>query len=159
MNKIIIFGVISLICFIGLSLLTKNSQNKLHIILWWLCFIVVFLISVRAVVNEYKNQKQINSLEKRVNIINSLEIRVNLDEITQKGKQGEKNTSVGIQSVVALFTKDKIRHRFVTDFQFSFQQLSENIRRATFIYIPEEPTKILGRSIDYLKQIEIFSCN
>lgn len=117
MNKIIIFGIISLICFIGLSLLTKN------IILWWLFFVVALLISIRAVANEYKNQKQINALEKRVNVINSIEIRVNLDEITEKGTPGERETSAGIQSAIALFTADKTRHRFVTDFQFSFQQM------------------------------------
>ena len=72
---------------------------------------------------------------------------------------GQKSTSAGIQSVVALFTKEKVRHRFVTDFQFSFQQLSPNIRRAMFVYRPEEPTKILGKKIDYLNDIEMFAAN
>ncbi|MCK5100079.1 MAG: hypothetical protein KAR45_18355 [Desulfobacteraceae bacterium] len=106
-----------------------------------------------------RRDQRILDLEKRVNVISSLEIRVNLDEITKDKVPSEKSTSAGIQSVVALFTKEKIRHRFVTDFQFSFQQLSPNIRRAMFVYRPEEPTKILGKSIDYLNDIEMFAAN
>jgi hypothetical protein len=106
-----------------------------------------------------QKDERISDLEKRVNVINSLEIYVKLDEITENKVPGEKSTSVGIQSVVALFTKEKTRHRFVTDFQFSYQQLSPNIRRAMFVYGPEEPTKILGKSIDYLNGMEVFAAN
>jgi hypothetical protein len=106
-----------------------------------------------------QKDQRISHLEKRVNVINTLEIIVNMDEITQDKTPSEKSTSAGLQSVVALFTKEKIRHRFVTDFQFSFQQLSPNIRRAMFVYRPEEPTEILGKSIDYLNDIEMFAAN
>ena len=150
----------------------------------WLAILGVFLVSIGTIltiigqnIQSGKNTRQltdniqalrqtvvqkderISDLERRINVINSLEIRVNLDEITKDKTPGEKETSAGLQSAVALFSKGKVRHRFVTDFQYSVQQLSPNIRRATFVYRPEEPTKILGKSIDYLDSMEIFVVN
>lgn len=106
-----------------------------------------------------EKDNKIQELQKRVNVINSLDIIIFLDEITPNKPITKKETSAGIQSAIALFSKDETRFRFVTDFQFSFQQISANIRRATFIYKPEEPTQILGRSIEFLEQMEKFVFN
>ena len=59
---------------------------------------------------------------------------------------------------VALFTEDKTRHRFVTDFKVGDQQVSEVLRRLTFVYSPETPTELYGRPIEYLTRIDTFAC-
>jgi len=116
-------------------------------------------IRVYLIHEKHINSERIAALAKRVNVINSLEIYVDLDEITENRELTEKETSAGIQSVVGLFTSDGTRFRFVTDFQFSYQQISQNIRRAMFIYTPEEPTKILGRNIEFLETMGKFAFN
>ena len=55
---------------------------------------------------------------------------------------------------MGLFTIDHTRYRFITDFQFSVQQIAPNIKRAFFIYKPEEPEHILGKKILLLEQID-----
>lgn len=107
---------------------------------------------------EERNQR-IAELDRRVNVINSLEIRVSLDEVTQERPVSDVETCAGKQSAVSLFNKDKTRFRFVTDFQFSFQQVSKNLRRAFFVYRPEEPTQILGRNIGFLEATEKLAAN
>ncbi len=62
-------------------------------------------------------------------------------------------------SAVGLFTKDKKRYRFVTDYQFSVQQVQPTINRIMLKYEPETPTEILGNPLEVLQDIEIFACD
>ncbi len=99
------------------------------------------------------------NLEQNAKIISSLELRIDADEITSPSKLTEKEMSMGIQSAVALFDSNGTRYRFVTDYQFSIQQISLNKRRVSLIYKPEDPNQILGRSISLLSKINIFAFN
>lgn len=113
----------------------------------------------------YGNKKiaQLNDkaekLEKKIKIISSIEFRVTVDEVTSSSPLTDKETSAGIQSVIGLFDQNNIRYRFVTDFQFSVQQILSNKRRVTFIYKPEDPYQILGKTIELLSKMKIFVCN
>jgi len=101
-----------------------------------------------------------SEIVKRTNIISYFELRVELDETSSSNKSvSEKETSAGIQSAVALFDAKKNRYRFVTDFQFSYQQISPKYRKAFFVYHPEDPSQLLGKSLRVLNTIEAFGCN
>lgn len=107
---------------------------------------------------EEKNQK-IAELERRVNVINSLEIRVSFDAITENQPISDRQGEVGILSAVELLLHDKTRFRFVSDLQAYSQQITPTIYQKKFIYRPEEPTQICGRSINFLEQINKFAFN
>ena len=47
------------------------------------------------------------------------------------------------------------RIRFTTDFTVRDQQVETNVRRLSFVYRPETPADILGRSIDFLASISV----
>ena len=106
-----------------------------------------------------KKDEEIADLNKKVNVIHTMELQVAIDLPTDPRPIGEKETSVGLSSSVALFTDEKIRYRFVTDFQYSTWQIQDNINRIMFRYEPEEPSQILGRPIEFLSDIKIFVCN
>jgi hypothetical protein len=158
--KTYILDLLFLLSLIILYVLPRKSEKYK---LFWIIPLVIFLfnLGIRAylIYQNHKKSERIAELAKRVNVLNSLEIYVNLDEITENRELTQKETSVGIQSVVGLFTTDNTRFRFVTDFQFSYQQISQNIRRVMFIYRPEEPTKILGRNIEFLEKMDNFAFN
>jgi hypothetical protein len=109
-------------------------------------------------INDIKDGR-IHELQNRLSIISSLEIRIYLDEMTVNKPVSEKETSAGIQSVIALFAVDKTRYRFVTDFQFSSEQVTPEVRRAYFVYKPEDPSQILGKKVSLLGQIDKFVFN
>ena len=96
-------------------------------------------------------------LEQKSKIISSLEFRMFVDEITPSSSLTDKETSAGIQSVVGLFDVSNTRYRFVTDFQFSVQQIQKNRRRVSFVYKPEEPYQVLGKNIDLLSKVSVFA--
>lgn len=114
-----------------------------------------FLNSIRVSQLDEKAKR----LEQKTKIISSLEFRVFVDELTLPLPLSDKETSAGIQSVVALFDNDNLRYRFVTDFQFSIQQIQNDIRRINFIYKPESPDQILGKKIDLLSKMKVFVLN
>jgi hypothetical protein len=99
------------------------------------------------------------ALEKKTNIVSYLELRITLDELTPPAAVSDKETSAGIQNAIALFDVNNIRYRFVTDFQFSFQQVSPTLRRGFLLYKPEDPRQLLGRPIDLLNRMKDFVCN
>ena len=68
-------------------------------------------------------------------------------------------TDAGLQSVVALFTKDKTRIRFVTDFMIQDQQITPTVRRLSFVYAPENPNEIEGKDLEFLNSIDVFAVN
>jgi hypothetical protein len=92
-------------------------------------------------------------------LINSIRLRVALDVDTPSATTTERKTDVGLQSAVALFTKDKIRIRFVTDYMVHDQQISPTTRRLTLMYTPETPSQIEGRELSVLESIEILAVN
>ena len=101
-----------------------------------------------------------SDIVKRTNIISYFELRVELDETSSSNKSvSEKETSAGIQSAVALFDAKKNRYRFITDFQFSYQQISPSLKKAFFVYRPEDPSQFLGKSIQALNVMDTFACN
>ena len=112
--------------------------------------------STEAELRETKGKTE--ELERSANIIHSLELRIDLNIPTQPRALTEGGADVGVQNVVALFTKDKTRHRFVTDFKVTDQQLNGRLRRLSFVYQPESPTEIYGRPIEYLSQVDTFAC-
>ena len=60
---------------------------------------------------------------------------------------------------MALFAKDGTRFRFATDYQFSTQQVTPNLRRVSFVYKPETPAEIIGQPINLLSRMEKFAVN
>ena len=86
--------------------------------------------------------------------IKSLELYVSIDAITATSPTTEAQTSVGLLSAVALFSKDKNRYRLVTDYKFSREQRTPNVHRISFVYRAETPTQVLGHQIDLLRQME-----
>jgi len=102
---------------------------------------------------------QISELELRANTIQSIQLHVSIDAMTPSRPIGNKETSVGLMSAVALFSKDKTRYRFVTDYQYSMQQISENVNRLMLVYSPEDPTQLLGKPISYLQNMDAFKCD
>ena len=60
---------------------------------------------------------------------------------------------------MGLFTKDKTRIRFATDFMLRDQQVSETARRLMFTYTPETPEQILGKPVDFLSSIDVLAVN
>lgn len=99
------------------------------------------------------------SLEKRISFISTLELRVVIEESTIPTSTTTKETSMGIQSVVALFDQNKKRFRLMTDFQFAEQQLTQTLRKIFFIYKPEDPSQLLGKPIDLLNNMQVFAVN
>ena len=97
-------------------------------------------------------------LEKTANVIHSMELRVALAIPTEPRSLTSVETDVGLQNVVAFFTADKTRIRLVTDFKVADQQVTDRLRKLTFVYQPETPTEIYGRPIDYLTKIDTFAC-
>ena len=104
-------------------------------------------------------QNRINELEKKSNAIQSLELHVFLNIKTLEAEVTDRETSAGISTAIALFAKDKTRYRFVTNFQFTIHQITPTVKRIEFIYKPETPLQILGKPIDFLKNMEKFVCN
>jgi hypothetical protein len=114
---------------------------------------------VRSTEAELRDTKaKTEELEKSANVIRSLELYVDLYIPTAPKPVTDAGTDVGLQSTVALFTQDKTRHRFSTDFKLTDQQISERVRKLSFVYQPESPNEIYGRPIDYLKHIDVFAC-
>jgi len=67
-------------------------------------------------------------------------------------------TGAGLSSVVALFSNQGVRFRFVTDFMFSEQQVTPTVKRVSFVYKPESPNQILGQRIGLLANMKTFAC-
>lgn len=98
-------------------------------------------------------------ITKEDSIIRSIEFRVNLDFYAKEGTVIKKGASAGLSSVIALFSHDKIRYRFITDYQFSESKLDSNRGRVSFTYKPENPEQILGKEIKFLETITTLVIN
>lgn len=92
-------------------------------------------------------------------VISSIVLYISMEADTSPSKPTEIQTDAGLESALALFTRDKTRIRFVTDFMVRDQQVTETCRRLTFVYTPETPGQILGKPIDFLASVEELAVN
>jgi hypothetical protein len=88
-------------------------------------------------------------------LINSIVLQVLIETQTIVSTVTDVKVSAGLGSALALFTADKTRFRFVTDFMIRDQQLTPTLRRLTFVYTPETPTELLGKPIELLASINL----
>ena len=89
----------------------------------------------------------------------SIELRVTVESTTTPLVPGSETFDSGLGSVVALFTIDKQRFRFVSDARVFDQQVTETRRRLRFVYTPEDPTQVLGRPIAFLETFDVLAVN
>lgn len=130
----------------------------------YLVLVIVFLaVSIGQLVVSYHRENtsksQISELERKANVIHAIELHVSIDAITPPSEPGPKYTSVGLANVVALFSQDKTRYRFITDYQYTTQQVDATTKRMMLQYESEDPNQLLGRQINYLENVEKFVCN
>jgi hypothetical protein len=92
-------------------------------------------------------------------VINSMALNVSVETETAPSKLTEVQMDVGLSSTLALFTRDKTRIRFVTDFMIRDQQVTETRRRLSFSYSPETPADVLGKPVDFLSAIDVLAVN
>lgn len=92
-------------------------------------------------------------------LVRSLELRISVEASTAPATAGPEAVDVGLGSAVALFTTEKQRFRFVSDYQVHDQQVAETRRRIRFVYSPEDPTQVLGQPIESLGKIEVLAVN
>jgi hypothetical protein len=92
-------------------------------------------------------------------ILNAISMRASIEVGTPPTNPGEPGTDAGLQSIIAIFAKDKTRIRFATNFTLQDQQVSETRRRLSFTYTPETPEDILGKPLAYLAAIEVLAVN
>ncbi|HOO49856.1 MAG TPA: hypothetical protein PLU81_10825 [Deltaproteobacteria bacterium] len=90
-------------------------------------------------------------------LINSIALHVSIDTQTIDSTVTDVKVSAGLGSALALFTAEKTRFRFVTDFMIRDQQLTPTQRRLTFVYTPETPTELLGKPIELLASINLLA--
>jgi len=92
-------------------------------------------------------------------LIHSIVLRVYLEVETPEKQTGAVMTDVGLQSACALFTGDKTRIRFVTDYMIQDQQIAPKVRRMSLVYTPETPNDIQGKEIKFLESINLLAIN
>lgn len=90
-------------------------------------------------------------------LINSIVLQVSIETQTIASTVTDVKVSAGLGSALALFTANKTRFRFVTDFMIRDQQLTPVQRRLTFVYTPETPTELLGKPIELLASINLLA--
>lgn len=119
-------------------------------------------------VNEVPSQMMINSpggiqaggdvtINADRRLINSIVLHVSIDTQTIDSTVTDVKVSAGLGSALALFTAEKTRFRFVTDFMIRDQQLTPTQRRLSFVYTPETPTELLGKPLDLLASIDLLA--
>lgn len=92
-------------------------------------------------------------------LIRSIELHLSIETTTASTPTGPEKFDWGLGSVVALFTIDKRRFRFVSDLRVHYQQVAENRRRLRMVYSPETPPEILGQPIAILGGVEVLAAN
>ena len=128
----------------------------------WLCIVSLFflLLNVGIRLHLINVGHETNAhVKRRVNVLHSIELHVSIDAVTPDRPETGKLWSLGLGSVVALFSSDMTRYRFVSDLEFCTQQISPNVNRIMFVYKPEDPTQLLGRQITFLEEIHTFVCD
>ena len=115
--------------------------------------------AANAIIEKEVQDKKVAELESRLSLINTIELHVFIYEKTEVRPKEEIKTGMGMQSAVAFFNKDNTRFRFITDFQFSHQQIDSNTNMGSLKYKPEEPSQIIGKDISFIENFEVFAYN
>jgi hypothetical protein len=92
-------------------------------------------------------------------LINSIVLQVSIETLTIASTVTDVRVDLGLGSALALFTADRNRFRFVTDFMIRDQQLTPTRRRLSFVYSPETPTELLGKPIELLASVNALAVN
>lgn len=98
-------------------------------------------------------------IKKPDSIIKTLELRVNIIMSIPQEKNIEEGTSVGLANIVGLFSSDKTRYRFISDYKFSLSRADSDKQKLTLVYTPETVDQIIGKKIDFLKDMKILAIN
>jgi hypothetical protein len=132
----------------------RKFPRRSYIILLAVFILFSILQLAFTIYKQISSEVQISELSLRSSAIQTIQLRVSIDAITPNHMPGDKETSIGIMSSLALFSKDMTRYRFVTDYSFSNQQISDNTSRLTLIYEPEDPLQLYGRQISFLENMD-----
>lgn len=92
-------------------------------------------------------------------LIQSIRLHVSIETETSPTSVSDPRVSVGLGSVLGLFTHDKTRIRFASDFKIVVHQTTPNRRKINFVYEPETPNEVLGKPVDFLGTIDILALN
>jgi hypothetical protein len=92
-------------------------------------------------------------------LIQSIRLYVSIETETTAAAVSDPQTDVGLGSVVALFTRDKTRIRFASDFKIVDHQRTSTRRRLSFVYEPETPIEVLGKPVGFLGTIDALVVN
>jgi hypothetical protein len=92
-------------------------------------------------------------------LVRSIELRVAVETTTTPLVPDAETFDWGLGSVIALFTKEKQRFRFVSDARVFDQQVTDTRRRVRFVYTPEDPGQVLGRPIALLETFDVLAVN
>lgn len=91
--------------------------------------------------------------------IRTMELAVSIDSFLPKGSVVNEGTSAGLSNAVALFSKDKTRYRFISDYQFTISKLEFGKQKLFLIYKPEDPNQLIGKNIEILKDMDALVIN
>ena len=112
-----------------------------------------------AIIEKEEQEKKVAELETRLSLINAIDLHVFIYEKTSTKPKGEVKTGMGMQSAVAFFNENEERFRFVTDFQFSHQQIDFETNVGILKYKPENPSQIIGKDISFLENFKVLVYN
>ncbi|RJP59049.1 MAG: hypothetical protein C4541_06895 [Candidatus Auribacter fodinae] len=131
-----------------------------------------FHLNAKPEPNKYKKTDEINifngdyvagnKITNEDSVIRSLELKIHLDYVPLDGVEGKvknNDTSFGLANVLALFSKEKVRYRFITDYKYSESTLESGKNRISFHYKPEDSDQILGKPIKFLKDMQVLGLN
>jgi hypothetical protein len=90
-------------------------------------------------------------------IIQSLVLRIAIEQ--ESSTLVEAGDDFGLQSFIALFTSDKKRIRFGSDYLVTYTPIEPKTNRISFVYTPESPEEILGKEIEFLASVERLAVN
>lgn len=157
---IIIFGLITLaLGIIGYieKLIRKKPTKRIYLVLL-LIFITISIGQISySLYSKLSSESQISELELKTNAIQSIQIRFDLETTNAKNKGN--NSYIGLTNQISLLTKSNIAYHFVNTIDITSTQISENVTRLNFIYEPQDPTELYGRTIGFLKDINVFVCD
>ena len=92
-------------------------------------------------------------------VVQSISLHVAIETDTPETEISDPGTDMGLASILGLFTKNKERFRFITDYKILDHQFAKTRRRLSFVYKPESPIEIHGKPIDFLAEIETLAVN
>jgi len=91
--------------------------------------------------------------------IRLMEFKISIDSTPEPGTKIRDGTSFGLSNVIVLFSKNKTRYRFITDYYYTISKLPSEQQRLTLNYIPEDGNQLIGEKIEVLKEMNTFMIN